>query len=478
MSENNINDKVLVRMPPSPTGWLHLGTARTALFNWLFAKAHNGEIIFRWEDTDQERSKEEFEIEILDGLKWLGMDFRNGIKFYRQTECLDHHKEVLQELWAAEKIFPCFSTKEEIQAERDKAAESKTGFVFWSPWRDFSRDEAEARMKTTEFVWRLRTPKNQWIKFKDKIRKKIEVNSNTIGDIAVARADGSVLYMLANVIDDHTQGVTHVIRGEDHISNTPKQVLLYQAWGKPVPTFAHIPLVLDSNKKKLSKRNVEPGVCVLIRDFRAQGFLPEAVVNGLALTGWNPKSTDEIFSLADLEVKFNLAGVNPAAAQYDFEKMKWFNAQWIRRIAIDQLQGYYRDFTGEEVDQKLLAVAREKARNLVELQDELTYLVSDPGFDPARFVQEKWGLDRSHGLRVLKEVFAMLSQINESEFTPDNIKQKSIEKIAEMELKNGPFLWPFRVALSNRSGSAGPFQICAAIGKEESLKRIERAMNS
>ncbi len=461
-------------MPPSPTGHLHLGTARAALFNWLFTEKNHGEILFRWEDTDIERSKVEFEEEILDGLDWLGMNFREK-KMFRQTECNDAHAKYLKKLWDEGKVFPCFTTPEELEQLRNEAANRKEGFVFWSPVRDLPREEAEERMKNEKFVWRLKVPQNNWVVFKDLIRKKVSVNTDTLGDFAIARSNGSVLYYLANVLDDWLQGVTHVLRGEDHVSNTPKQILIYEALGAPLPTFGHIPLVLDSRKKKLSKRHVEPGVCVLISDFQKAGFIPEGVINGLVFLGWNPKSTEEIFSLADLEERFDITQVNPAAAQYDFKKMIWFNSQWMRKVEIEKLQKYYTDFSGETVELDALAVAREKARTLVELKDELSYLLSDPEIDKDLIGNEKWGLSLNAAQNTLEKVAEMLETIDEENWTREKLEEISIAKIAELNMKNGEFLWPFRIALANRKGSAGPFDIAAVLGKEESIKRVNRA---
>lgn len=468
------NRPIVLRMPPSPTGHLHLGTARAALFNWLFTEKNHGEIIFRWEDTDIERSKEEFETEILDGLTWLGMNFREK-KMYRQTECADTHAEYLKKLWDEGKVFPCFTTPQELETLRNEAAKRKEGFVFWSPFRDMDKDEAEERMKNEKFVWRLKVEKNKWVVFKDLIRKKVSVNTDTIGDFAIARANGSVLYYLANVLDDWLQGVTHILRGEDHVSNTPKQILIYEALGAPLPNFGHIPLVLDTSKKKLSKRNVLPGICVLISDFQEAGFIPEGVVNGLAFLGWNPKSTEEIFSLSELEKRFDITQVNSAAAQYDFKKMIWFNAQWMRKIEIEKLQKYYTDFSGETIALNMLSVAREKAKTLIELKDELSYLISDPGIEKDLIGNEKWGLTTDSAQSTLKKIAEMLETISDTEWTREKLEEISVAKIAELEMKNGEFLWPFRIALANRKGSAGPFDIAAVIGKKETARRVSRA---
>ncbi len=253
MAENNV--PVVVRMPPSPTGHLHLGTARTALFNWLFAKKYGGQIVFRWEDTDKERSKTEHETEILEGLKWLGMDFeKESSLMVRQTESLGKHTEVLQDLWERGKVFPCFTTPAELEALRDEANQKKEGFVFWSPFRDEERSELETKMKSGKpFAWRLKVPTNETVAYSDEIRGETKVNTATLGDFVVARSDGSVLYMLANVIDDHEQGITHVIRGEDHISNTPKQLLCWRALDVDPPIYAHIPLVLIRKNENFQK---------------------------------------------------------------------------------------------------------------------------------------------------------------------------------------------------------------------------------
>ncbi|MCF7917445.1 glutamate--tRNA ligase [Candidatus Gracilibacteria bacterium] len=472
--------EIIVRMPPSPTGPLHLGTARTALFNYLFAKKNKGKIIFRWEDTDIERSQKKFETEILGGLKWLGLDFeKESEKMYRQTENNEIHKQFLKKLWEDEKIFPCFVTPEEIQSLRERATKKKFNFVFWSPFREESRTTLQNKMDSgIPFVWRIKCLKNKTIIFNDLIRGHIEANSNTLGDFAIARSDGSVLYLLANVIDDFTQGITHVLRGEDHISNTPKQILLYEALGVDPPAFGHIPLVLDQQKRKLSKRNVDPNTCVLVPDFQAAGFLPEAVLNGLAFLGWNPKSTQEIFSIHDLIEAFYLQKVNPGAAQYDFEKMKWFNMKWLKTIPIEKLIEHFNFFAKTQYSlsyKKAFEVAREKSRDLIDIQNQLEYLLSDPGIDVNKFINEKFRIDIPFAKNVLTEIEQMLLNIPESKFNKEFLREKSIQKIEKLGIANGQFLGPFRIALSNREVSAGPFEIADTLGKQETLRRIQRS---
>ena len=475
-----MDTEVIVRMPPSPTGSLHLGTARTALFNYLFAKHYKGKIIFRWEDTDKERSHEKFEKEILEGLKWLGMDFeKESEKIYRQTENEPLHKEWLERLWEMGKIFPCFASQEAVEKERQKAKSEKRNFVFWSPYREETKQTLEKKIKSGEsFVWRIRAPKNEEIIFGDLIRGKISVNSATLGDFVIARADGSVLYLLANVLDDWTQHVTHVIRGEDHISNTPKQILLYHALGASEPYFAHIPLVLDSQRRKLSKRNTDPSICVLIKDFQAAGFVPEGVVNGLALLGWNPKSEKEIFSLEELVGIFDLKNVNPGAAQYNFEKMQWFNTHWMRTMEIGKLREHFNVFSGKKLkssDEEMIGFAREKAKNLQEIDSHLQYLTSDPGSDSALLINEKMGITLELAKKMLGEIEVMLEKMDEKKWTRENIQILSAQRIEALGVKNGPFLNSFRIALSNRAVSMGPFEMAQVLGKKETLKRVKRA---
>ncbi len=480
--------EVIVRMPPSPTGHLHLGTARTGLFNYLFAKHHKGKIIFRWEDTDKERSKAEFETEILEGLKWLGMDFvSESHLLVRQTESLEHHTEVLKKLWDEDKVFPCFTTPEELDLLRSDAEKNKQNFVFWSPFRDWDKSALETEMDSGKpFAWRIRCPKNEVLAFQDLVRGENEVNSDTLGDFVVARSDGSVLYLLANVIDDDAQGITHVIRGEDHISNTPKQLLCWKALEVNPPQYAHIPLVLDQQKRKLSKRRVEPGVAVLIEDFQSQGFLPEAVVNGLAFLGWNPKNTEEVFDLETLISVFDLKGVNPASAQYDFEKMKWFNQQWMKQFGLEDLTQSFIDwaeqYEGSELKSQYLT-DREKLKSIVEIvhqkakvfsdfANEMTCFFDYKAPDFSLLTSEKMKVDLDLAKQVILEVNTLLQNLDEADFNKEKIRELSIEKIGEMGLKNGQFLWPFRVAISGLERSPGPFEIAEILGKEETLERL------
>lgn len=476
-------------MPPSPTGPLHLGTARTALFNYLFAKKNKGEIVFRWEDTDRERSEARFEKEILEGLKWLGLDFvAESAQIFRQTENEKYHREMIAKLWDAGKIFPCFLANEEIDVMRKKAQDGKQNFVFWSPFRDVEKVELEKKMASGEkFVWRLKTPRNKEIIFRDLIRGEIKVNSETLGDFVMARQDGAALYLCANALDDLQQGITHVIRGEDGLPNAPKQILIFEALNENIPRYGHIPLVLDTNGKKLSKRNVDPNICVLISDFQKAGFLPEAVVNGLAFLGWNPKTTDEIFSLAGLEKEFSLENVNSAAGKYDFEKMRFFNKKWLEKLPLGKVKEYFTEWIlGFSPDSKSLLsspnledainLTREKAKTFDEFLPELKYLCADPGMEKNLLLNEKFGVVGEQAKTLLAAILTMIKDVDEKNFTREFLREESIKQIAKLEVKNGAFLHPFRTAISNRERSFSPFEIAEVLGKAETVRRCERAL--
>lgn len=481
-------------MPPSPTGFLHLGTARTVLFNYLFSTHEKGKIIFRWEDTDKVRSKTEFEEEILEGLCWLGFDFEQTADlFIRQTDSLGEHTQKLENMWQDGTVFPCFVTPDEIEIQRETAQKNKKNFVFWSPYRDTSKEELEAKIKSGEsYTWRIRTPRQKDYVFTDLVRGEVKTNSETIGDFAVARTDGSVLYLLANVFDDDAQNISHIIRGEDHVANTPKQLILWEALDIKPPVYAHIPLVLDSQKRKLSKRRVEPGVAVLIRDFREQGFIPESVINGLAFLGWNPKTTEEIFTLEQLVERFDFTQVNKASAQYDFEKMKWYNQQWLLKIsdevvslkflkwAKDYAPDQYEIYSNVEPEKlkSVLRIIKQKSKTFSEFHEEMFYFFQAPEVTNELVFNEKMKVDKELSQKVLTEILELLTSLDESDFTPEILKEVSVKKIGELELKNGQFLWPFRTSLSGREKSAGPFEIGSVLGKDQTIARVQTALNT
>jgi nondiscriminating glutamyl-tRNA synthetase len=331
---------IRVRIAPSPTGPLHLGTARTALFNFLFARHSGGTFIFRLEDTDQARSTEAFEIDILEGMHWLGIHWDEGPGIghepergaygpYRQMQRLDRYTEVAQSLLAQDKAYYCYCTSEELDAERKRQEAARQAQCYNGRCAHLSDTERAAfEAEGRRPVIRFRIPLDRTIAFDDIVRGHVEIDTSALGgDLVIVRSDGTPLYHFTVAVDDAAMAISHVIRGEDHLSNTPKHILLFEAMGVPVPQFCHLPLILNPDRTKMSKRKSQTAVA----DYRAQGFIPEAFVNYLALLGWSTGTEEEVLSVAEIVERFDLSSVNRAGAVFDRERLEWLNGQWIRR---------------------------------------------------------------------------------------------------------------------------------------------------
>ncbi len=329
--------KVRVRMAPSPTGKLHVGGARTALYNWAFARSCGGTFILRIEDTDPERSTEENTRVILDGLRWLGLDWDEGPEVggasgpYFQTQRMNTYSEALERMKQNGAVYPCFCTKETLDAKRAEAEANKSEYTGYDrTCRNIAADEAAARIAAGEpYVWRLRVPDDHPpIEFDDAVYGHMNFPLEVMDDMIVMRSDGTPTYNFAVVCDDANMGITHVIRGDDHLSNTPRQILIYEALGYPVPTFAHLPMILGSDGKKLSKRHGAAS----IKEFADEGYLPDAMVNYLALLGWSLDGETTIIDRATLCSSFSLDRVNKKDAVFDEEKLSWMNGQYIKEM--------------------------------------------------------------------------------------------------------------------------------------------------
>ena len=328
-----------VRFAPSPTGYLHVGGARTALFNWLFARRLGGVFVLRIEDTDVERSSADMVEGILDGLRWLGLDWDEGPKIggqygpYFQSARLDRHRAMASSLVAAGQAYYCYCTPEMLHAKRAAAEETGAGWKYDRTCSALSTHDVDAREQRGEpRAVRFRVPEGA-IRFDDLVHGSIEVDGSTLDDFVILRSDGQPTYQLSVVSDDVEMAITHVVRGDDHISNTPKQILLYRAVGAPLPQFAHVPLILGSDKKRLSKRHGATSVT----EYAREGYLPEAMVNFLALLGWSPGSNQELFSRDELAQVFGLEGIGGGNAVFNPEKLDWFNQRHIARLAPDEL---------------------------------------------------------------------------------------------------------------------------------------------
>lgn len=442
--------QVVTRIAPSPTGPLHVGTARTALFNYLFARKHGGTFILRIEDTDQERSREEYVAEIQKGLSWLGLSWD---ELHRQSERAAVYHDTLQQLI------------------KDDAA-----YV--------SREQSKHDPDTDVEVVRLRNP-NTTVTFTDVVRGEISFDTTELGDFVIARSVTEPLYHLAVVVDDALMGVTHVIRGEDHISNTSRQILIQKALGFRQPAYAHLPLILGPDRSKLSKRHGATAV----REYRDAGILPEALANYLALLGWSPGTNEELFSLIELVDAFDLSQVQHGGAIFDIEKLYWMNRTYIQRIpdreflqiAEKYLPAFIDDlpqFSPERL-RAIVPLIRERIQAFGEITElaeegEYTYFFARPaGYD----VSLTWKADdpaiaRTH----LREIGNIVEQIPDHNYTAEAI-EAAIMPYAD-EKGRGSVLWPMRVALSDREKSPGPFTIAAILGKKETVERLRAASDT
>ncbi|NBD74249.1 glutamate--tRNA ligase [Patescibacteria group bacterium] len=437
---------VVTRIPPSPTGHLHVGTARTALYNFLFARKHGGQFLFRSEDTDRARSDPAFEEEIIEGLQWLGLSWDS---FSRQSERGHVYREKLEELLRSERAY-------------------------------LSREPSKQDPSQEVEVVRLHNP-GEVITFQDAVRGEISFDTAELGDLVIARSLDDALYHLTVVVDDALSGVTHVIRGEDHISNTPRQILIQEALGLPQPTYAHLPLLLGADRSKLSKRHG----AVQLSWYRAQGYLPEALVNYLALLGWNPGTDQELFSMDELIDAFDLAQVQKGGAVFSLEKLGWFNRQHLARLPEEERLTQLTNALGEHPDLAAILTrspaarrdALERVDTLGELEDlaregEFDLYQKRPTLDPAQLPFKKDPDPAATNAR-LAEVCEVLDTIGSGSWQRDAI-EAALSALGEREGK-GLVYWPVRYALSGRDRSPDPATIAEALGRDETLARLRAA---
>ena len=488
---------IRVRIAPSPTGSLHLGTARTALFNFLFARHTGGTFIFRLEDTDQARSTEAHELDILEGLHWLGIRWDEGPGIgdeqergtygpYRQMQRLTRYAEAAGKLLAEDKAYYCYCTPSELEAERRRQeaahdAPRYNGRCAHLTPEQRAAFEAEGRKP----VVRFRIPANRTIAFDDIVRGRVEIDTSVLGgDLVIVRSDGTPLYHFTVAVDDAAMAISHVIRGEDHLSNTPKHILLFEAMGATVPQFAHLPLILNPDRTKMSKRKSQTAVA----DYRAQGFIPEAFVNYLALLGWSTGTEEEVLSLAELIERFDLSSVNKAGAVFDRERLEWLNGQWIRRLSADEVIDRLRPFVQAELEvgridwlpsddeiRALLPVVQERLPTLSAVGDLIGFLfVRDLDPDPATIVPKRWdAATTAAALGVAREVLADVGRVS---WEADEIEPPLRRLVEDRGWKAGDLFMAIRVAVTGRTATPPLFDTMVALGYERTLARLDRAI--
>jgi glutamyl-tRNA synthetase len=458
--------QVRLRFAPSPTGYLHVGGARTALFNWLLARKEGGKFILRIEDTDVARSTRESVDAILEGMTWLGLDWDEG-PFY-QSESFPLYREYVERLLACGKAYRCRCTPEELEAKREQAMKDGR-----KPKYDGTCRDLDVGPETPSAV-RFKAPAEGVTAFDDLIKGRIVFNNEELDDLIIQRSDGTPTYNFTVVIDDATMGITTVIRGDDHINNTPRQILLYEALGCPVPQFAHVPMILGADKGRLSKRHGATSVMA----YRDMGYLPEAMVNYLVRLGWS-HGDQEIFSLEELIEKFAIGDVGKSAGVFNPDKLIWLNAHYIKngnpeRLA-DLLIPFLKERGVEKADKPVLPsvvkTLQERARTMLEMADgALFYYKSDFEYDPQ--AAEKFL--KAETLPVYGAVIGKLESL--MDFSYQGIESAFKEICAEMGVKLGQVGPPVRVALCGTNTSPGIYEVIEVLGKEETLNRINRAM--
>jgi glutamyl-tRNA synthetase len=465
---------VRVRFAPSPTGYLHVGGARTALFNWLFARNTGGRFILRIEDTDRERSTDAHTRVILDGLTWLGITWDEGPYF--QGACGDRHRADAERLLAEGKAYRCFCTKEELDARRAEAEAARTGFRYDRRCYRLPDQEIAARLQSgLPFTIRFLVPDEE-VAWDDAVHGRISFQSQELDDFVILRSDGSAIYNLAVVSDDIDMRITHVIRGDDHVSNTPKQILLYRALGRPAPIFAHVPMILGTDGKKLSKRHGATAV----GDYQDRGILPAAMRNFLALLGWSPGGDREIVPESEMIGLFSLEAIQGKPAVFDPAKLEWMNGQYLSATPAAELRpAVERELARLEVAWSgrdllpLIDAAKARSRTIVQLAEQVAVRL-----DAARVRRDEKGeqLLRKMGERFDVSValaHRTLEPVAVDAWTPDVLLERLKGAAEANALKLGDLLQPVRVVLTGSTVSEPVNELLAVVGREESLRRLD-----
>ncbi len=504
--------KIRVRFAPSPTGLFHVGSARTTLFNYLHAKKRGGEFILRIEDTDKERSKPEYEENIFESLDWLGLEFDEGpIKEgsygpYRQSERGEIYEKYIKKLFESGKAYPCFCSEDDLEREREAQLDRGEAPKYSEKCRKIDHEEDLKKIKNGEdFILRLMIEKGKEISFEDKIRGRVSFQSDGIGDFPISKGFERPFYNTACAIDDFEMRITDVIRGEDHISNTPKQILIQDALGFDRPNYAHLPLILAPDKSKMSKRFG----AVAVSDYKKMGFLPESLTNFLALLGWSPGDDREFFSLGELEKEFSIERCKKSGAVFNKEKLEYINGLHIKNIDLQRLTNLCIPYLisesliipshGEEeyppamgarsvtVDFKTAdgrSINFDTLKEIVkEHQDRMTLLsqiadLSSYFFNRIEvdFDLLQWKEMNSEELKdVIDKAINIISNIDK--WTKEEVTERLLQEANQYEGR-GRFLWPIRAALTGEKASVGPFEVAWILGREEALKRLKQAKKS
>ncbi len=485
---------VRVRFAPSPTGFLHIGGARTALFNWLYARHMGGTFILRIEDTDETRSTQESVDAIFKGMKWLGLDWDEGPTSasdpnaangssgpYFQMQRLVHYKKYADELVAAGKAFYCFATPEEVQKSKERAVLLKKAPKFVSPFRDLTPAQRDELIKEGRpYTVRFKTPSVGLVEFADLIRGPMRWENDLIEDFILLKTSGIPTYNFACVVDDHLMAITHVIRGDDHLSNTPRQVLCYNALGWTPPNFAHLSMILGPDGQRLSKCHGATAV----EEYRDAGYLPEATRNYLALLGWSTEDSQDLFTQEELIKKFTVERCGKSPAIFDPNKLVWMNGEYIRKMPIGELVDRSLPFIrkagflkGREDERRseisaALALEHEKIKVLTDTPRLIDFFFKDVEYDPASVEKV---LKKPDVVEVLKEAVQFYENL--TPFTAATTEQAAKELAAKRGIKNAAVFHPVRVSVSGRTQGPSLFHMLEVLGKDRSIQRLRQTID-
>ncbi|NLK70783.1 MAG: glutamate--tRNA ligase [Clostridiales bacterium] len=477
--------RVRTRFAPSPTGYMHIGNLRTALYTYLIAKKNKGDFILRIEDTDRERYVDGAIDVIYDtlkkaGLKWdEGPDIGGPVGPYIQSERMGMFKEYALKLVESGDAYYCFCDKERLEEVRKIQEASHIAPMYDRHCRNLSEEEIQEKLKSgVPYVIRQKMPLEGTTTFHDEIYGDITVENNTLDDQILIKTDGMPTYNFANVVDDHTMGITHVVRGNEYLSSTPKYNLLYKAFGWDVPVYVHCSPVMKDQTTKLSKRNGDAS----FEDLLAKGYLTEAVVNFIALLGWAPKGEQEIFTLDELIEEFDIKGISKSPAIFDPIKLKAINGEYIRRMPLDDFiekaMPYIRQTVKrEDIDFKVLcSVLQPRTELFTDIPEQVDFIDKLPEYDTALYCHKKMKTNEETSLDALKSILPVLEELND--WTVDSIHVALFDVIAKKEVKNGYILWPIRTALSGKQFTpGGGIELCAILGKDDAISRIKTGIS-
>jgi glutamyl-tRNA synthetase len=488
-----MENKIRVRFAPSPTGSMHIGNIRNALYDFLFAKKNNGEFLLRIEDTDQERYVQGSIEEIYEILKWFGLDWHGEPMI--QSARLELYKKYAEELVKNGHAYYCFCSKERLEEVRKDQEAKKLPPCYDRHCRNLSKEEIASNLESrAPFVIRLKVPESGIIEFEDAIKGNVSFDLKTVDDQVLLKSDGFPTYHLASVVDDNEMKISHVLRSEEWLPSTPKHLLLYKFFSWEPPQFVHLPMILGSDKSKLSKRHGATSVA----EFKEQGYLPEALLNFIAFLGWNPGDEKEIFSLDELVDTFSLNKVHKAPAVFNMEKLDWLNGYYIRQKTLDELAGLClpyleksglikqagenfkliknQETVGLNYIKKAIGLEQERMKKLGEVAELTKFFFQDTLDYPTELlIWKKSNLEEAAvNLKALNE---FLSGLTEADFAKEILEAKVKQFIQEKEKGIGDFLWPLRVALTGEKASPGPFEVAEVLGQKKTLERVNDAIN-